>query len=68
LDDKAQAENKAAGQPHDFPRMNHDSEKVRLGEKLEAVHKGKTFRQISAGNQLFVTPTLTALPLFQSRA
>jgi hypothetical protein len=48
--------------------MNRDSEKMRLGEKLEAVHKGKTFRQISAGNQLFVTARLTALASFQSRA
>jgi hypothetical protein len=37
--------------------MNHDSENMRLGEKLEAAHKGKTFRQIAAGDQLFVTIT-----------
>jgi hypothetical protein len=41
LNEKAQPENKAAGQPHDFPRMDHDSEEMRLGEKLEAAHKGK---------------------------
>ena len=44
--------------------VTHDSEKMRLGEKLEAAHKGKTFRQIGAGDQLFV-----ALPcLISARA
>jgi hypothetical protein len=68
LDDKPQAENKGAGQSHDFPRMNQDSEKVRLGEKLKAVHKAKTFRQISAGNQLFVSPNAHHTALFQRYA
>jgi hypothetical protein len=55
LNEKTQAENQAAGQSYDFPRMNHDSEDVGLSEKLKAVHKETTFRQISEGDQLFVT-------------
>jgi len=44
LDDESQSKNKAAAQAHDFPRVNQDSEKVGLGQEMQAVHKAKTFR------------------------
>lgn len=54
LNDETQAENEAAAQSHDFPRMDRDSEDMRFGEKLEAFHKETTFGQIGEADQLFV--------------
>jgi hypothetical protein len=54
---KQQTENKAAGKSHDFSRMNQDSEKIRLSQKLKAVHKGRTLRQIDASATSFFVDT-----------
>jgi hypothetical protein len=62
LDEKAETENQAARQANDFPRMNHDPEHMRLGEKLKAVHKGQRFRQIGMTDQLFSSDALPINP------
>ena len=42
LNQEAHAENQAAAQPDDFPRMNRDPEDVRFGEKkLKAAHSAE---------------------------
>src|SRR5256714_11123940 len=48
LDEETEAENQAAAQSDDFPRMNQDPEHMRLGQKLEAVHNAPRFLQGAA--------------------
>ena len=54
LDQETEAEDEAAGQPDDFPRVNQNSEQVGLGEKLEALHNAPRLLQ---GAEVYKPPS-----------